>query len=463
MRRLLALLVLGLGGLAGPAHAAVTDCASAPVGATWCKETGATALSAPVGTTSLGYPRTFVANGGSLEILDSGTGALVHSVLGVGTVSNRPMPVRFASGARAVFVASNTGYLFRIDPETGACVWKTFLGRTDATDITPGCTGSVTAACPGDMVTATPAVRFGATENASMVYVGTRYTTSGGACATTSRNRFYALNAATGDPVWVFNSATGAGSPYRNANGSTAVDFIAEGAYPDVYEDGCGSPGIRDQLYVGADDQGSQDTGWAINALTGSVVALGAIGGIQTTPILSFNPQRCERLYVATKSSPLGLPALGAIGLTPAACGGGNSPCILWATFTSGPVFLTPSVVQTGANRGRILVTSNNRVQLFVDNGSNATASCSYGGTTGLEVSSQPLILSTNGFAYVGQRDGRVAQVALSNCAASATLRTLQAGSVVGDASLDADAQFQNPFIVVGNDAGRLGRFNVPW
>jgi outer membrane protein assembly factor BamB len=444
---------LGLACLFAAAPARTTPCTV--TGATWCEDTGGTTMSAPTGLTALGLPRTWVASGGTLITFDSGDGTILGSQPGIGTVSNRPMPVDFGGGSQAVFVASNDGYVFRIDASTGSCVWKSFVGRTTAAgvDVTPGCTGSVAAACAGDQVVGTPAVRFGATESDAIVYVGTRYATSGGGgCGTTSRNRVYALNAVTGDPVWVFN-APGV-NDYRNLAGPYSMSYVAEGVFPDVWDDGCGEPGIRDRIYVGSN--GGTGTLWGLDALTGAFVWTASIGGVRVTPILSYNAARCERLYVGQTAG-----RVRAYGITATACGGGAVPCLIWSRNTSGAVQLNPAVAQYGPDIGKIYVTNNNRMQVFIDNGASASTVCTYNPAgSPPDVRAEPALTSDK--IYVGLTSGDVAELNKANCT-GVVLRTLESGFQLGDASVDATVGFGSAWLVIGSANGRVARFNVPF
>jgi outer membrane protein assembly factor BamB len=442
---------LGIACLVAAAPARTATCSV--TGATWCEDTGGTSMSPPTGLTALGLPRTWVASGGTLITFDSGNGAILGSQSGIGTVSNRPMPVHFG-GSKAVFVASNDGYVFRIDADTGSCVWKSFVGRTTAAgvDVTPGCTGSVTAACAGDQVVGTPAVRFGATESDAIVYVGTRYATTGSGCATTSRNRVYALNAVTGDPVWVFN-APGV-NDYRNAAGPYNMSYVAEGVFPDVWDDGCGEPGIRERIYVGSN--AGTGTLWALDALTGAFVWTAAIGGVRVTPMLSYNAARCERLYVGTMDK-----LVRTYGVTSTACGGGSVPCLIWDQATSGTVRLNPAVAQYGADIGKIYVSNANRLQVFVDNGASSSTVCTYNPPgSPPDVKAAPAL--TGEKVYVGLNSGDVAELNKADCT-GVLLRTLESGSQLGDGGVDATSNYGSAWLVIGSSNGRVARFNLPF
>ncbi|MEK6608255.1 MAG: hypothetical protein AABZ30_11380 [Myxococcota bacterium] len=481
--------------LASPARAVdcLADYAALPLAErpTWCQTTGGgSALTQPGGMTWWAAPMTFIANGTatSLLTLDSNLGTVLQTTTGVGAITNRPTPVKFSNGVKAAFVANNTGYVFRINPDTGACVWKTFIGRTSAAGATINfptgdgtCPGSVTAACSGDQAVAQPTVRFNVVggayvESGSIVYAPTRYATTGPGCGTTTRNRIYALDAVTGAPVWVFNrfaSPNDYNNPAATVLPPYNLSFISGAVLPDVWDDACGAAGIRDVIYAGSTTATTQSTLWAINANSGALVWSTTVGGLVTAPVLSYNSALCERLYVGTDASSTtaaNKSRLKSIGLTSTVCGVNPVPCTLWTSGTTGnaafnsAVTLNFSAVNAGAHAGKIVVTSNKTLTIVQDNGATSADVCTYAPGTAQAVRSMPYLFPAQGKAYVGRADGLVAQVALdSTCATGVVTRTLLDGTMAGDVYLDADPTFATRWLVVGNDSGRVTRFNIPW
>jgi outer membrane protein assembly factor BamB len=238
--------------------------------------------------------------------------------------TSRITEVKFSDAADAhpvaAIVGMSDGYVYRWDAETGACVWKTYIGRTTATVIHfPGCVGEIAPSdvqCPnesdaaGGELTATIDNDMGSA-SASTIFVPTAYAevAAGGdvdACGTPSGNRVYALNAATGEPSWVFNTDTTSQTPYAAQTSPYAVGPIFGTPVRDTWDDGCSGGVNRAQLIVGAADPGGQDTLFAISTAVATGGALnwsGAAGDIQTSlapGLLGYT--MCHHLYANTAS-----------------------------------------------------------------------------------------------------------------------------------------------------------------
>jgi len=336
---------------------------------------------------------------------DGGTASRVGTV---GLVPTSEMTdLEFASTEAhplAQFVGMSDSYVYRFDAKTGACVWKTFIGRTTATTINfPGCTGSVPASeiqCPNEVggtlgfLSMTPSAdALSSMASADWtVFAPTDYdeVSSGSdptACGTTTGNRLYALNAATGAPSWVFNKNPSTTTPYAlDASPTYAVAGVVGGSDADTYPDGCANSPNRLQVLFGTMDPGtetpgSQPTLFAISTATGTAGTpnwSAYEGDLQAAFAPAFGQATtCQHLYATTAADGL----FETIGYSQAACGQAAVPCQISPPMSL--FVLTPQqgdvYMLWGSNAlfGKVVVSDQSTVYVLSDNGSSTSLYCS--------------------------------------------------------------------------------------
>jgi outer membrane protein assembly factor BamB len=286
----------------------------------------------------------------------------------------------------------NDGYVYRVDASTGACVWKTYIGRTTATTINfPGCTGGVPAAqiqCPQEHGGTVAFLSGGPGADATTTdfYVPTAYDSvvtgdDPDACGTTSDNRLYALNAATGAPDWVFNADPTSPTPYAATDTPPyQVAAIVGDPVPDMWADDC-SPGNRNEVLVGTVDPGTgQDTLLSVSAAPGTQGQLlwSTAGGDIQNPLFPAwgQAKTCGHVYATTTSGDFET-----IGITPGACGGAAVPCFVGASlplFTfSGQLGGTQMLWDSSSPTfGKLVVANDSTVYILSDDGPSTSIYC---------------------------------------------------------------------------------------
>jgi outer membrane protein assembly factor BamB len=125
---------------------------------------------------------------------------------------------------------------------------------------------------------------FQSTYAADVIFAASRNTTATNCGSSTTNNKLFAINEATGSVLWTFNDACGA------APAGGTVDYIAGMPYVDY---------ARNRLYVGSGDAGgSQRSLWIIKTVDGEGVLKGQVltcaacsglGAIDASPMLGTN------------------------------------------------------------------------------------------------------------------------------------------------------------------------------
>jgi len=431
-----------------PVPGALAQC---PATATWRTLVGGSNLS-PVGVHPL-QTRSFVSSPTTrrVEALDdeAGTFAVAYSAPSLGAgVESYPMVVRLSNGTWRVFVAARDGRVYAIDAGTGMVLWSRDLRRPtcSADTLTAPPAIVLRSVCASYAACAMPAGASG--PDTDIVVVGTRF-----ACGTfgseTSSNAVVALRADTGFPVWIFNLTR-----------TDRVDYISEGAALDY---------SRNRIYVGTGRRVSVDNSlFALAITTGAKLWARNVGRIETTPKLSYNATLTSRLYVATLQGTVRAvrPDNGADVWSPAtvSVGGpvsvnlgyrGQSTAIGDRLFAVAPLSGTVSAIRDNGGSATLLWT--------------LTPSGHFGGAL---AKSAPAIYesSTTGVRalYVGMSDGTVRQIrppeAATALGATITSRLVDpGGGIVGDALVDLSSAFGSPRLMVGDNAGYVSRWCIPW
>jgi hypothetical protein len=290
----------------------------------------------------------------------------------------------------SVVVAMTDSYVYRIDAQTGECVWKTYIGRTTATTIHfPGCAGGVPAAeiqCPKENGAAYAFLSSsgGADAASTQFFVPTAYNEVAAGddppeCGTVVDNRLYALNAATGAPQWVFNVDMTQAAPYAT---NESPPYPVNGIVGDVDNDtglwdGCSAVARNRIIFGTIDAQTGQDTLYSVFTDTpgapGQVEWSAYVGDVQAPLFPAWGrAESCGHLYATTDGN------FQTMGTTPAACGSATVPCSLMqgvqlplsATSTnmfwdsSSPLF------------GKLLVANSSTIYVVSDDGPTTTLYC---------------------------------------------------------------------------------------
>lgn len=220
---------------------------------------------------------TFYNVGNTVYGVTADNGTSIGSYVTGGTIDSYPQAVPLADGKWYVFVASQDGYLYKLDPQKGMSLAVSnghdqlkYLGRATSCAADP------------DVLTATPSVMIKQYAGASytrpedLVIVPTHH-----GCGSRTTNMVYALDASdiTAPAVWVFNSLN-----------EYSMDYASEG---------CSLDYTRAYVYCGTNlDAGRyQNTVWAINLNTGNLVWAGNFNSVHARPQLSFASP--GHLYVA--------------------------------------------------------------------------------------------------------------------------------------------------------------------
>jgi len=287
--------------------------------------------------------------------------------------------------------------------------------------------------CTSDHIFAAPLVQlrrfsssgFKANYTTDLVFIGTRYSSlcSGDA---EKDNKIFAIRSDNGAVEWTFNT-------------SNTVDMDV--VWGLAQEEG------SDILFVATDRVNStQDSLWAIDVLTGTLLWSVNVGPLWTTPLLMDG-----RLYVSTTAGEIKAinPSTGAT---------------LWATSNGGiPIINDPRIIKTAADE--VLIASvdlNGNVWVVRDDDffGSSVWSASLPGTT----APGPLVAGLGGEnIFVGGADGRVYQLDLATGAVEASRLTVAGEAMVDLAIEEDDATPRAPSLFATTDGGRILRFCQPF
>ncbi len=292
-----------------------------------------------------------------------------------GPAQHRPPVVPLAVGPR-VFLASQDGYAYAVNAETGASVWPTPPKL-------------------GDLLQANPAGLFSDLRATApnLVFVGTRNATSA--------NTLFALNPSTGAEVTRFD----------NGGGATAIGIIT-GITVDYATN-------RVYFTSRAAGVGSRDTLWCLGATAGTLTYLWSLdlGNIDGSPVLYQG-----RIYVGTNA--------GEVKAIDAA-----THAVVW-TYTcspsDGPIkgYVFPHF---GSSPVRLYFATTNRVWALDDNGGSAGPAA--WSVTTVANPSTPLFVIGTTHLLVGSSNGTLYELATGNGAVegSVSLGTSALGSPARD------------------------------
>ena len=221
-------------------------------------------------TTSFGAPLA------GIWARDGGTPAYVTTALGIYqrdsatlqaidsypyTATGPPVPALLWDGDLGIVTNQDSGRISRYDPIGDAEVWARTLQNVD----------------PDDTLSERPVVQlrqeasdaFRATHATDLIVTATYHDSD------STDNRVYALNADTGQTVWIFNE-----------NGNLDMDISLGIALDPATE--------RDAVYVATNrTSGSQDSLWAIDVRTGALLWSANVGILFTCfPSAEFGPNR---------------------------------------------------------------------------------------------------------------------------------------------------------------------------
>jgi len=355
-----------------------------------------------------------------------------------GPIASRPtvIPASYSStGSNVAYFGSQDGYVYAVNTTTGAQLWKSALLPTTGGMVQAGVGIGLKAgglAVTNDLI-------FAATSNVSS---DASYKTD---------NKVYALDGASGSPVWTFNTLNNQG-----------VDIISSTPYVDYANNAV--------WFTSRSNGNAQPSVWKLNAVTGALLAKwsqtqtgAALGDIDSAPNGSADG---SVVYVGTN-----LGTINAI-KTGASYTGLNPP---GSIFTYTPVSTTAPCNCTGAgtvkmpwwlNFSAITVGTPDTV-IF---SRNATVhSVNFDGTafspnwtvtpTGAPTSvSGPVDDGVNTYIYIGASDGKVHQLQKSNGTDTKQLPVSASTPTLGDPTFNADLNLLH----IGGTDGRTYTFSVP-
>jgi outer membrane protein assembly factor BamB len=294
--------------------------------------------------------------------------------------------------------------------------------------------------CAADRLTAPPMVQLRRFSSAAfqvrvttdLVYVATRFSSlcSGHA---DEDNQIIAYNGATGGIEWTFNAKVMGVAPYD-------MDIIYSGMTQ--------APG-SDILFVGTDRKSpTQDSLWAIDVLTGTLVWSTNVGPVWTKPLLMD-----DRLYVSTTAG-----AIKAINPSTGAT--------LWTTSNGGtPITNDPRIIKTAA--GEVLIASVDtlgKVWVVRDDNFFGSEVWSINPPDDAIGGSRPLVAGLGGEnLFFGGVDGRIYQIDLATGAIEASRLTVAGEAVLELAIQQDDTTARAPSLFATTDGGRLLRFCQPF
>jgi len=285
------------------------------------------------------------------------------------------------------YVTSQDGFVYAVDTNTGAQVWKS---------------ASLGTALQGGAAVWLQSVKALTIGGASVdaVIVGTRN-------SSTTNNKVYALRGDTGATLWTFNSGL-----------TSSVDIISSTPYVD-YD--------NNTVWVTSRSAGGtgQPSVWKLNAANGALITSLSLGDIDSSPVASFDG---TFRYVGTNAGTLKAIRTSDNAVfthTPASGSGAIKGFPLSFSFA------TPSV----ATPDTIVFSRDTTVHAVSFNGS--TFSVLWTTTlTGTPTVSAPLDDGL-GKIYVGASDGKVHQLRLSDGVDEAQRTIVPGTPTVGDPSFD--------------------------
>ncbi len=469
---------LGLAILAGPRVARAVTCGTDTV---WCVDNaggGAAYTTSPVGLSGYGLANLYAGVGTNVVALtEAAPATAIFSGKGASfgaTISTQVTPIWWNVASSSLYFAANDQYVYSLDATTGACNWRTYVGRTPSArtaaqlvDPAP-CTGTDVVPPCGDSVTGALAVNVGASSAASLIYVPTNDGAVTGSCPA-GENRVYALNAATGVPTWTFNAP----ADFTATSGGNTVNTIKNGVYPDVYPDANCAPAVTRNHVVFADSAG---VAYILDANAGTLLNAGAPSFL-TSPAGVFEPQfsggSCGAAYVADNGTGgAGQGNIRSVSIDPSGCPGGlltNTPCTIAETFPYGS-YTAP--IQFSVARGGNSVLAD---RFLINDGNGAlnvwssTAKCFYKPATGQKTTGLPFEIG--GVAYTATTEGSVVGIPLGatqvTSAATACngyqerFFSAATSSVASNPGIDlAGSNYQ---IFAGDQAGRMANIAGPF
>jgi len=384
---------------------------------------GASLISPGVSDPLLG--KVVVGIGNSVKILRAVPFVEEKSIPITGNVTDAPALARLDYLVTwAVFVGTNLGWAYRIDPVSGAIVWSRFLGRV-------GCSDSVSVT-PIVHLRRSASRRFQAHYATDIVYFFTRNTS--GLCPSGSNtlNKVYGLRVSDGATLWWFLGTA-----------LQPMDRV-QGGYLDA---------DNDLLYVSTERTASIDQAslWVIDTVTG-ILKWSANAGRAVAPPLILG----ERVYVAAN---LAVKAYDRW-----------THALVWSLDIGTP--LKPSLfAEDHPGYGPILgvVGIDGRVRLIQEIGATTVIRWIGSLPNGAQAMSGLAAVPTLDWVYAGGDDGRIYQLDLFN-GNPVAYRDPSPGEekAVTDAfwiweRVDADRLSDIPRLVCSTSTGSLAQFIVPW
>ena len=385
-----------------------------------------TSMSPPTNHPTLG--RTIVVANTTLWFLDTHTMQKVTSpaacTTGVtlgGKVSSSPTPVQLDDGSWAVFVGSEDGYLYKIDPQNCVKKWQVSMKQSD-------CTGVRVVASPVVHLRKLATDNFKGKYSTDVVYVATRY---GDSCSGVSRtrNKVIAVRATDGTILWSFSGTA-----------AHPMDLVSQAGFLDL---------TNDKLYVGSDSNGdTQESLWAIDVIMGTRAWSVPVGGLQVMPVLID-----DRLYVAASSGDVKAIAK-------------DDGAEQWTVSLGIPISHSVYPERREPYKKVLgVIDANGQVNLLRDD--DESGSLEWTKYPGSSTASSRVAFDPNGGKlYVGASDGRLYQMSLAD-GTTETYRTV--GATVGDPSFvfedvyDGGSAQDDVRLVVGSSSGVVSKFCSPW
>lgn len=341
-----------------------------------------------------------------------------------GLVKDRTTTVKLDDGSAATFVATTGCYLWRFDTRNLHLGWERSLMR-------PGIASDQLVARPVVHLLSKASANYKAAHPIDMVYVPTAYDNEDSVGSIHSR--VYALDAASGIPVWIFN---GEGNPavvgpmVSAGSLDTANDMLFIGTLRPL---GLGEP---------------QSTVWAIDVLTGYRVWSADCGSIENSPALLD-----DRVLVASWD--------GFVSALDRSTGG-----LIWRLKIGPPYH--PSIAKMTAatvpNIGRavFLVTLDGGICLVKDNGNSSEVLWSISLPGGKKAKSHAVYEPDSHMLYVGADDSQVYQVdALSGTVTANRFIEMSGTGIIGDPFIWKAGGVTK--LIAGSSTGTIAEFVLPW